>query len=294
MPRAVSFSMDIGLLKFSTVPAGSSLTVQQFERLLETRGSRLKPSLDTRLGPALYHDKLLQVVDDFYQATTRRLFHGGLPPKTYDEEISMQTKDGKRIIIGIMSTRESGVILPSRIWKTDAPRKLESIRVACPDQRLDYEFVLETNDSGKADAQYSKLLKEIQVTGVPTHAETPYLIRFPKPNSCPDEITGTEIRTTNRFPFRDTYYQIEVSVVRRWSGMGTEGSFNESTEVSFTCMDWYTKLGNWSDSDVQDPRKADMCELFLHKPTYEESLSQYLDYATEVQRLLEKAKDMGS
>ncbi|PHH53279.1 hypothetical protein CFIMG_002670RAa3 [Ceratocystis fimbriata CBS 114723] len=204
----------------------------------------------------------------------------------------MHTKDGKKVMIGIMNKDEMGVILPSGIWKTGALRKLESIRVACPDQRLDYEFAIETDGPGEFETQYSKLKQEVHITGTPSDPRSPYIIKFPRVNTCPDEIISTEIRTTERFPFRDTYYNIEITMVRRWMGMGTEGAHSNSTEVSFTCMDWYTKLGNWSDPEAEDPSKADMREFFFHKPTYEESLSQYLDYVTEVQQLLEKAKDI--
>ncbi|PHH53278.1 hypothetical protein CFIMG_002670RAa2 [Ceratocystis fimbriata CBS 114723] len=60
MPHVVSLTMKIGLLKYSSIPAGSSLTLQQFDRLLTTRGSRLKSALDPRYVGFEHHNVLLE------------------------------------------------------------------------------------------------------------------------------------------------------------------------------------------------------------------------------------------
>ncbi|KAL1898317.1 hypothetical protein Cpir12675_002025 [Ceratocystis pirilliformis] len=60
MPYVVLLKMKIGILKYSSIPAGSSLALQQFDRLLTTRGSRLKSALDPRYVDFERHSVLLE------------------------------------------------------------------------------------------------------------------------------------------------------------------------------------------------------------------------------------------
>ncbi|RTE71245.1 hypothetical protein BHE90_014345 [Fusarium euwallaceae] len=242
--KSMTFRINFGHLIIGKKKKGSKdeVSIGDFTKLMDMHSARGGASFEPKLPNAEKAEKILQFLVEPEQHVCRAL-------KDVERtcEFTIVTEDQEIKANANCNPGQNMKLAMVRATRPEAWGRLNWTVVA-PDMKFDWNFRVDAWDKMDVPASFKDLSEKVCLTA---NVDKQSLLAVPTVNTArlaalEDEIKQIRVKSSARFPFKDSSYMLEISVTKAINGFRASGGPEVTWSVELYAPHWEESVNHMS------------------------------------------------